>query len=92
MATLKTRVFAVFVRYRRTTSPQLRVKRQIRLAADEQDVTETAHRDVRRLRAAERRDLAVLDQDVVERERDLAVDWRPVVRVGRDDEDVPVQT
>jgi hypothetical protein len=39
----------------------------------------------------ERRQLAVLDQDVVERERQLAVRRRPVVAVTRDDEDVPVQ-
>ena len=40
-----------------------------RLAVDEQDVAEPAHRRVGRLRPAERRDLAVLDEDVVEREQ-----------------------
>ena len=54
-------------------------------------VAETAHRRVGRLGAAERRDLAVLDQDVVERQQHLAMRRRPVVGIGRDDEDVPVQ-
>src|SRR5262249_50502665 len=37
-------------------------------------------------------DLAVLDQDVVEREQQLAVGARPVVGLARSDEDVPVET
>ena len=67
------------------------VQGKIGLAADEQDVAETAHRGVRRLGAAERRDLPVLDEDVVERQEQLAMCGRPVVRVRRDDEDVPVE-
>ncbi len=66
-------------------------ERWIRLAADEQHVAEAAHRRVGRLGAAERRDLAVLDQDVIERQRDLAVHRRPVVRVGGLDEHVAVE-
>ena len=46
---------------------------------------------MRGLGAAERRDLAVLDQDVVERQRDLAVHGRPVVGVGGLDDHVAVQ-
>ena len=68
----------------------LRGERRFRLAADEQDVAVAAHRRERRLLATERRDLPVLDQDVVERQQQLAVGGRPVVGLGRDDEDVPV--
>jgi hypothetical protein len=46
---------------------------------------------VRRLRAAERRDRAVLDQNVVEREDDLAVRRGPVFGIGGDHEDVAVE-
>ena len=46
---------------------------------------------MRRLGAAERGDLAVLEQDVVERQRQLAVGRRPVLGIGRDDDDVAVQ-
>ncbi len=70
---------------------ELRAHRQVGLAGDQHHVAEAAHRRVRRLLAAERGDLAVLDQDVVERQQQLAIRWRPVVGIGRDDEDVPVQ-
>ena len=63
------------------------VERQARLAVDEQLVAEAAHRHIRRLGGAERRDPPVLDQDVVERHDELAVGRRPVARVPRDDED-----
>ena len=49
---------------------ELRVQREVRLAADEQHVAEAPHRRVRRLRAAEGRDPPVLEEDVVEREHD----------------------
>ena len=65
---------------------------EVRLARDEHDVAEAAHRDMGRLRGTEAGDLPVFDEDVVEREEQLAVDGRPVVRLGRDDMDVPVQT
>ena len=65
-------------------------ERRFRLAADEQDVAVAAHRRERRLLAIERRDLPVLDQDVVERQQQLAVGGRPVVGLSRDDEDVAV--
>ena len=68
-----------------------RLERRLVLAADEEDIPEPAHRGVGRLVRAERRDLAVLDQYVVERERDLAVRRRPVARLARLDDDVPVQ-
>ena len=67
------------------------VERQARLAVDEQLVAEAAHRRVRRLGGAERRDPPVLDQDVVERDDELAVGRRPVGRVVGDDEDGAVQ-
>ena len=70
----------------------LRAQREVGLAADEHDVAEAAHRRVGRLGAAEGRDLPVLDQDVVERQQQLAVCRRPVVRGGGDDEDVAVET
>ena len=47
----------------------LRAQREVGLAADEQHVAEPPHRRVGRLGAAERRDLPVLDQDVVERQQ-----------------------
>ena len=46
---------------------------------------------MRRLGLAERSDLPVLDQDVVERDQQLTVRGRPVVRLARGDEDVSVQ-
>jgi hypothetical protein len=47
--------------------PGLRAKQEIGLAVDEQHIPEAAHRRVGRLGPAERGDLAVLEQDVVER-------------------------
>ena len=64
---------------------------QVRLAADKHHVAEPAHRHVRRLLLPKGSDLAVLDQDVVERERKLAVGGRPVVGVRRRHDDVPVE-
>ena len=46
---------------------------------------------MRRLLAPERRDLAVLYQDVVERDRDLPVRRWPVVGITRDDDQVAVE-
>ncbi len=71
--------------------PGLRGQRQIRFAADEQHVTEAAHRGVRRLGPAERSDLAVFEQDVVQGQDELAVDRRPVVRIGGGHHDGAVQ-
>jgi hypothetical protein len=67
-----------------------RLELQVRLPRDEHHVAEAAHRDVRRL-LAEGRDPSLLDQDVVDRERQLAVGRRPVLRLARGDEDVPVE-
>ena len=69
----------------------LRLERQFRLAGDEHDVAEAAHGHVRRL-VAERRNRTILDQDVVQREQHLAVHGGPVIGVGRNDEDVAVET
>ena len=69
---------------------QLCGERRLRLAANEQDVAVAAHGGERRLLAAERRDLPVLDQDVVEGQGQLAVGGRPVVAFGRNDDDVAV--
>ena len=49
----------------------LGAEREIGLTAHQQHVAEAAHRGVRRLFAAERRHLAVLEQDVVERQDPL---------------------
>ena len=68
-----------------------RVQGEIGLTAHQQHIAEAAHRRVVRLGAAERRDLPILQQDVVEREKDLAVDRRPIVGIGRLDQHVPVQ-
>ena len=51
----------------------LRAQSEVGFAADEENVAEPSHRRERRLRTAERRDPAVLDQDVVERQQQLAV-------------------
>ena len=59
-------------------------------ACDEHDVSEPAHRDVSRLGLAERRQLPVFDQDVIQGKEQLAVRGRPIVRLGGRDEDVAV--
>jgi hypothetical protein len=66
------------------------VQPELRLAGNEHHVAETAHGDVRRLRP-ERRQLPVLEQEVVEREQELAVGGRPVAGLGGVDEDVAVE-
>ena len=67
--TLKTRVFAVFVEVQADDLAMAAREREVRLSADEHDVAEPAHRDIGRLRAAERRDLPVLDEYVVQGEQ-----------------------
>ena len=66
-------------------------ERVVRLAADQQHVAEPAHRRVGGLGRAERGDLAVLQQQVIQGQQDIAVGGRPVIRVGGDDQDVAVQ-
>lgn len=66
-------------------------ERKLGLAVHQSEVAEPAHRGVARLGAAERGDPSVRQQDVVKRERDLAVDRRPVVRIRRGHEDGAVQ-
>ncbi len=61
------------------------------LAVGQHHVAEAAHRREGRPGALERRDLAVLDQDVVERDRQLTVHRRPVVGVGGLDDDPGIQ-
>ena len=57
------------------------------LAVGQHHVAESAHGGERRPGAVEGRDLPLLDQDVVERDRQLTVDRRPVARVlGLDDD------
>ena len=70
---------------------ELRVQRQVRLAVDQQHLAETPHCHMCGLRAAERRDLPVLEQDVVEGQREVPVGRRPVVRVGWLDQHVAVE-
>jgi hypothetical protein len=63
-----------------------------RLAIGQHHVAEPAHRRVGRPRAQERRDMAILDQQVIQRDGQLAVDGRPVRGVGGLDHDRAVQT
>jgi hypothetical protein len=62
-----------------------------RFAGDQQHVAEAAHRRVGGLVGAEGGDLAVFDEHVVERQRELTVGRRPVVRVGGDHDAVAIQ-
>ena len=62
-----------------------------RLAVDQQHVAESAHRGEVRPGPAERGDVPVLDEQVVEGDRQVSVDGRPVGRVGRLDDDRAVQ-
>ena len=86
-----TRVLAVLVRYSRTTSPRRATNRGEVSPVDQHHVAEPAHGRVRRPVHAERRDGAVLEQDVVHDEREVPVSRRPVVRLPRLDDDVAVQ-
>ena len=71
---------------------ELRAQRELRLAGDKKRGAEAPHRDVVGLVVAEGRHTAVLvEQDVVEREQDLAIRRRPVLGLARDDEDVAVE-
>ena len=67
----------------------LSAQRRIGFTADQHHVAEPAHRRIGCFLAAELSDRAVFDQDVVERQQDLAVRGRPVVVIVGDDEDVP---
>ena len=91
MAKLKIRVFAVLTTYRRTTSPTAAWPENSGLAVDQHDVAVPAHRDERRPGPAERRDVPVLDQQVIQREGQLPVGGGPVRRVGGLDHDRAVQ-
>jgi hypothetical protein len=64
---------------------------QICVATGQEDVAVAAHGRVAGLDWAEGRHLAVLQQQVVQGQHDLAVGRRPVAGVGRDDQDVAVQ-
>ena len=91
MAKLKIRVFAVLTTYRRTTSPAAACAGELGLAVDQHHVAVPAHRDERRPGPAERRDVPVLDQQVIQREGQLPVRGGPVGRVGGLDHDRAVQ-
>src|SRR3954452_24141276 len=54
---------------------------ELGLAGGEHDVSEATHGGVGWAGPAERAHLAVLDEDVVEGDDELAVDRRPVVRI-----------
>ena len=66
-------------------------KTKVGVAGDQQPVAEAAHGRVAGLGGAERCDLAVLDENVVQSQDQVAVGRRPVVGVGGDDKDVAVQ-
>ena len=61
------------------------------LAVDQHHVAVPAHRDERRPGPAERRDVPVLDQQVIQREGQLPVHGGPVGRVGGLDHDRAVE-
>ena len=68
-----------------------RLARELGLAVDQHDVAEPAHRGEVGPGAAEGGDVAVLDEQVVQGERQLPVDGRPVRGVGGLDDDRAVQ-
>ena len=67
-----------------------RVQRQVSLAVDQEQLAEAPHGHIVGLRSAERCDLAVLEQDVVECQKNVAVGRCPIVRIRRLDETVAV--
>ena len=71
--------------------PGPRGQREVGLAADQQHSAEPAHRRVRRLVRAERGDLAVLQQQVIQGQHHVPVGRGPVAGLRRDHQDVPVQ-
>ena len=71
--------------------PLLRLEVEVRFPGDEQEVAEPSHRCVGRLGSTERGHLAFFDQDVVERQHELAVHPGPVVGIARYDNDVAVE-
>ena len=64
---------------------------ELRLAGDQQRVAEAAHRRVIGFQAAERRDLAVFEQHVVQRDAQLPMRRPPVVGVRGLDDHVAVE-
>ena len=91
-ATLKMRVFAVFTRYRRTTSlapprPRTQVSPLISMTFPNLPMAMKFGPG-----RAERCDVSVLDEQVVQGDRQLAVDRRPVRGIGGLDDDRAVET
>ena len=68
-----------------------RFARELCLAVDQHHVPEPPHRGVVGPHTVEWRDLAILDEQIVQRDAELSVDGWPVRRVGRLDDDRPVQ-
>jgi hypothetical protein len=64
---------------------------KIRVAAGQKDVAEPSHGRIAGLGPAERGDAALLDQQVVDGQDEVSIHWWPVVRLGRDDQEVAVQ-
>ena len=89
--TLKTRVLAVLVSHSRTTWPARKETRRSGAGDQQQLIAESAHGSVASLGRAEGGDLAILDENVVQSQDQVAVGRRPVVGVGGDDKDVAVQ-
>src|SRR5829696_5874334 len=89
--TLKTRVLAVLVSDNRTTSSALQVRRGsgsplTRKTLPKRPIAE--YLVLRRLNGA----TLVLDEDVIKGQDQVAIDRRPVVGLGRDNEDVAVHS
>jgi hypothetical protein len=89
---LKTRVFGGIRQVEPNYFAPARGQVHLRFAVDEDDVAEASHRGVSRLARVERRDAPALDEHVVERDHQLPMRRWPVVGIGRDHENVPVQT
>ena len=66
-------------------------ERKLGFARREHDVAEATHGDMGGFRRAERGDLTVFDQDVIEGQHDLPVRRRPVLGILWRGEDVSVQ-
>ena len=70
---------------------RLRLQREVGLPVGKHHIAEAAHGRVCRLLGAERGDPTVLEQYVVERDRDFAMSARPIVGISRLDQDIAVE-
>jgi hypothetical protein len=71
--------------------PRPSLQPQVGVPTGQEHVAEAAHGRIAGLSGAEGGHLAVLEQQVVHRQDHVPVHRRPIVRLGRDDQDVAVQ-